>query len=670
MHILRTLLRVSFAVLLVLLPSTPGEVYADDGRSSQGPLRMVYVEFPPYSFTDQMGQAQGLAIDLARSLGSELGREMTFRSVLNPAEQLESLAAGEADMTSLLARNEQRLAQYAATQPLGSFGVGAFVLDAHTAQTPEDLSGMRIGVVKGSIGVKAAAQIPFSEVVELSTNTALIVPLLAGEVDAVVTSSDAFLARLREIRVDRDVRLVSSLLVEMPYGFYVSQENTALLSALDAAIDRTVTQRDLDVLNGMWFGTPTMDARAKLIFWGVLALFCVGAVALVALVRLRQQSTNTRRLLADRRANQLLLDALNGVDAAIAIYDEEFRAILWNEGFARSYPDLCDVHASEPLLRDAILVPGGDPKTEATQRRIDADIYASEVIRKLRQGHTVTRIAPTGDGKVFEASEFPVGEDRYASVRVDVTRLFDQAAEIDRQRLQLEQVNERLQLFAAMAAHDLRSPLLQQGALLDFLAEDIGDAMGKVPTEIEDQMTIIKGLSGKMQSLISELLEYSKAGQSSGPLEQIDPNGRVAGIIELAGISDDFTVTVEGTLPFLHADPTAFDLVMRNLISNAAKHHDRPSGKITLRGERLAGSIMLEIEDDGPGIPKAYHKTIFEPFKRLSAHVDGTGLGLSFIRQTVEGWGGTIDVQSDGERGSRFKILLPVKERDDIEKAA
>jgi signal transduction histidine kinase/ABC-type amino acid transport substrate-binding protein len=670
MRLLNNLIRAGFVLFLVLLPSAPVELHAQDHQVMQPPLRLVYGEFHPYSFTDGSGQAQGLSIDLARSLAEEIGRDITFISAANPVEQLKLLSEDRADMTSLLARNDQRMAVHDATQPLGSFRVGAFVLASHAAQNAQDLSGKRIGAVAGSIGVKAASKIPFAEIVEFPSNNALIVPLLAGEVDAVVTSGDAFLARLRMIRVDRDVRLIPEPLIEMPYGFYVSQNSGDLLTSLNRAIDNSITQADLDVLNEMWFGSPTIDARAAQIFYGFMALGLVGAIALALLIQLRQQSTRTRRLLEEKRANQLLLDALNGVDAAIAIYDKDFKAVLWNEGFARAHPTLCNRPNAGPDLREAILIPSVASGVDTTQTRIDMDIYASETMRKLQLGHTVTRIAKTASGTVFEASEFPVGDGQYASVHVDVTRLFDQAGEIERQRLQLEQANERLQIFAAMAAHDLRSPLLQQGALLDFLVEDIEDAFGQVPAEIEDQIDVIKRLSEKMQTLISELLEYSKAGQSSGPLEQIDPNRRLPGIVDLAGLAPGYQLKIDGELPRVFADPTAFDLVLRNLISNAAKHHDRQEGEITLRGTLRGGAAEIEVEDDGPGIPEAYQSSIFEPFKRLSADVEGTGLGLSFIQQTVEGWGGSIRVESDGQRGSKFVITLPTGQSKEADIAA
>jgi signal transduction histidine kinase len=121
-------------------------------------------------------------------------------------------------------------------------------------------------------------------------------------------------------------------------------------------------------------------------------------------------------------------------------------------------------------------------------------------------------------------------------------------------------------------------------------------------------------------------------------------------------------LTVERDLPAIAVIPTEFELVMRNLISNAVKHHDRGQGRIVVRGGSDKSQAFFEIQDDGPGIAPEYHQRIFEMFTTLRSRdeVEGSGLGLALIKKVVERWGGTVSVASRPEqRGATFRFTLP-----------
>lgn len=114
--------------------------------------------------------------------------------------------------------------------------------------------------------------------------------------------------------------------------------------------------------------------------------------------------------------------------------------------------------------------------------------------------------------------------------------------------------------------------------------------------------------------------------------------------------------------PVIHVDRMHFTNALNNLIDNAVKY----SGErvhITIRCSRDAGRFMLEVADDGMGIPKHYQEHVFEKFFRVPTgdvhNVKGFGLGLNYVRHVVEQHGGSIQLASEAGRGSRFTILLP-----------
>jgi signal transduction histidine kinase len=102
--------------------------------------------------------------------------------------------------------------------------------------------------------------------------------------------------------------------------------------------------------------------------------------------------------------------------------------------------------------------------------------------------------------------------------------------------------------------------------------------------------------------------------------------------------------------------------VLQNLISNAIKHHDRAEGEIIVTASRTEAGVMFSVQDDGPGIPAAAHKRIFDIFQTLATRPgnETCGVGLSIVRKTVEARGGKVWVESDqAARGARFVFTWP-----------
>lgn len=135
----------------------------------------------------------------------------------------------------------------------------------------------------------------------------------------------------------------------------------------------------------------------------------------------------------------------------------------------------------------------------------------------------------------------------------------------------------------------------------------------------------------------------------------------MAGILELDPVPAGFEVAVDVRVePFLAAR-TPLETVLRNLIANALKHHDRGAGRIGVRAEPAGADCLIEVADDGPGVPPSAHERIFRLFQTL--HDDGprrTGLGLALVKQIVTTHGGRIEVRSvEGERGTTFRVWWP-----------
>ena len=280
-------------------------------------------------------------------------------------------------------------------------------------------------------------------------------------------------------------------------------------------------------------------------------------------------------------------------------------------------------------------------------------------------------------------------------------RVLEQAARAvareRQQRQELEQLNATLHKLERdkdeliqMVVHDLKNPLT---ALVGFLEILLMDSLNDMQRQLlENALRSSRNLSG----LISDLLDVGRLEEGHlelalNPLAPRDLLVDCAAEMSAWMIQDNKTIRIDvpAALPTLHADPRLMRRVLLNLLSNAIKH--TPSGtQITLRAyaaspgadptndfasqpdlsalappHGAAGAFLIEVQDDGPGIPPEHLSRIFDKFGRVNgervSRQDSTGLGLTFCRLAVEAHGGLIDVLSILGQGTTFRIALPLR---------
>jgi two-component system, sensor histidine kinase len=114
----------------------------------------------------------------------------------------------------------------------------------------------------------------------------------------------------------------------------------------------------------------------------------------------------------------------------------------------------------------------------------------------------------------------------------------------------------------------------------------------------------------------------------------------------------------------VYIDSTRFRQILLNLLDNAVKYN-RDNGIVTITGRMEGETIYIHIRDNGIGIPEDECEKIFEPFYRIKGTgVDGTGIGLAFVKRLIQLMGGTIGVKSRLGEGSDFWFSLPVIKGD------
>lgn len=237
-----------------------------------------------------------------------------------------------------------------------------------------------------------------------------------------------------------------------------------------------------------------------------------------------------------------------------------------------------------------------------------------------------------------------------------------------RKRLEneLRQANADLQEFSYVASHDLRSPLRGIADLVEWIGEDL--AAGNV-ADAQRNLARVAPRIQRMELLIDDLLRYARAGNTDTDFRPISLHAIVADILELQPLPEGFELdTSELEFPRFQGVPVPLTTVLRNLVANAVKHHDRTTGRIRIAARSDGDNhVLITVTDDGPGIPPQSAQRVFKLFQTLSSRHRGgpSGIGLALCKRITESNGGRIDVLSPVEagRGSRFCVWWPMYRR-------
>ena len=223
---------------------------------------------------------------------------------------------------------------------------------------------------------------------------------------------------------------------------------------------------------------------------------------------------------------------------------------------------------------------------------------------------------------------------------------------------ELERSNEDLSQFAAIAGHDLQTPL----RIINSYAELIARKYGRVLDEDGRQyLTFMTTAAQSMQNLISGLLEYARFGAQRVD-EVVVLNDLLEHLRELLRpiIGETQAAVTWDQLPVVNGDNVQLRQLFQNLIVNALKYRAvARAPQIQVSVETEESFWQVSVRDNGLGIAPEYWETIFRPLKRLhGAEIPGTGLGLAVCRRIVENHGGQIWVDSKPGEGSIFKFTL------------
>lgn len=321
-------------------------------------------------------------------------------------------------------------------------------------------------------------------------------------------------------------------------------------------------------------------------------------------------------------------------EPVVVITGREDRVVVANAAFRRAFKLGAAVAEGRPL----------------------AELMQNEALLKLigdasEEGNSHKDEIPLADGRTFYATLTPIPGVGQAIIMQDVTHF----KELDRMKSD----------FVSTVSHDLRSPLTSIKAYAQMLT-----MAGELNEKQELFATRIGNSVDRISALITDLLDISKI--EAGIDEQVK-------VVDLTGLASEVVAELQSQADRKHqqlvyhgpgceipvsGNEVRLKQVIQNLVNNAIKYTP-DGGQISVIAQHYEKQVLLEVEDNGLGIPPAAMPFVFDKFFRVKdadrSEIEGTGLGLAICKSIIEKYGGRIWVQSQHHQGSTFAFTLPVE---------
>jgi PAS domain S-box-containing protein len=353
---------------------------------------------------------------------------------------------------------------------------------------------------------------------------------------------------------------------------------------------------------------------------------------------------------------RLLVESVT--DYAIFLLDTDGTVRSWNSGAARlkGYtreeivgrhyetfypPEARDAGLPRRLLTEALAT--GRAVHQGWRLRKDGTRFWADVVITALHDETG---AHAGFAKVTrDMTDAHLADEQREQLLEDQRRVVARLQELDQWR----------QRFVSAIAHDLQTPVAAIGAFVEFLRADELSRAERI--EFAERL----GSNARaLQELIENLRAYGRIAEGRDDLvrEPIALRPFVQRLVaDLAPVLADRPVTIDVPELRVSADPRALSRILRNLLGNAARHTPSTT-QVDVRAEQIDEAAVIEVADDGSGIPPELLPRIFDRFER--GRSGGTGLGLAIAKEYVERHGGTIAVESTPGHGATFRFTLPL----------
>ncbi|MGK3996914.1 ATP-binding protein [Sorangium sp. So ce1024] len=280
-------------------------------------------------------------------------------------------------------------------------------------------------------------------------------------------------------------------------------------------------------------------------------------------------------------------------------------------------------------------------------------------------------LRPDGQHRVLLTSKVPLRDERgevtgLLGIYADITERKQMEIELQKAKEAADGAARAKGEFLTVMSHELRTPLsLILGPIESLLSSPDEPLSPRVRADLER----VQRSGRRLRRLVDDVLDYQKieAGKMKIHSEAVDVGELVTDMVDEARPAAErggleLSIQVDPALQTVPLDRRKFEKIAINLLGNALKFTP-PGGRVTVDLRAFDGVFELSVEDTGPGIPADKRHLLFQKFQQIDASAtrkhEGTGIGLSLVKELTELMGGTLGVESEPGSGSRFFVRLP-----------
>ncbi len=350
----------------------------------------------------------------------------------------------------------------------------------------------------------------------------------------------------------------------------------------------------------------------------------------------------------ERRLSRLTIDSL---PVGLYVVDRDYRIVMWNRKRETGTQGL---RRADVIGRQVMEVLHGQ----------DAASLQDEFDQVFRTGeihHSEQEVSGEDGARLYHTSRLPMRLDGDAITHV--ITIGEDATDTRALQRAMHQT-EKLAAVGQLAAgvmHEINNPLATIGACVAAISSRLGSAAEPV---VREYLDIIESEVIRCTNIVDGLLDFSRAGRSSGTFEPTDVHECLERTLYLLKHHQrfrrlDVVREFAADLPKIQGNSERLIQAVMAILLNAADATGG-RGRVVVRTLREGKSVVIEFHDDGPGIPQDVLPKIFEPFYTTKGPARGTGLGLAICYGIVADHHGRLDVRSDGVHGTQFRMALPV----------
>lgn len=624
---------------------------------------------PPYSFYDDSGDIKGVVIDLLAEISQNTGINFTLVDYISLSGLEQSLRNKDTDMAMTLLPNSDRKAYLKFTEPYLNNSFALVTRVQNQVNSLEVLKGKKVAIQRSNfVEDRLTKHHPSVQIIKKDSQLDSLIAIVNGEADAAVTLLPTATFLIRQYFAE-DLKVSTSLPdFQANLPFAIRSDEPLLYSVMLKSINQLKPGYIASLMSN-WKGTPPTKKSVWKAYISSYKVLGVAALVILLLVLCAISYIVLKRTRALREAERFEVRSalLDSIPMAISVRDLDGRFVFCNQIFYSQLKTAPEAVIGK-LTSEFIGLPPDQAKQQehlyfrvlqsgvADQRQLDATVNGIPIT--LRQwDRPFTDKNGTIAGLISG----------YADVTANVL-LLQQLRDAHDSAVQANDAKSR---FLAIMSHEIRTPLNAIIGLLELTIQRIGLGGSCNPDDLEVAFESSKSLI----ELIDDVLDLAKieSGKTNLIAQRCNLSDVTQSVVRIfSAVAQQKNIYLRlnnmcAQAPDVLVDAGRFKQVLSNLLSNAIKFTDSGGVTVNLGYTKVSQGVLLNLEviDTGIGISESDQIDLFKPFSQVhTAHQSrgGTGLGLVICRQLVEMMGGTLELSSTINKGTRIRIEICVPE--------